>query len=125
MTEKEFKEFDNFLNETIFDVNEVMYSEERFHSVLSRLYDYMKMGFEEERVRKHPLTYCFHGGKTYNMEIRHFIVNMMCWLPMTRFEESERIDEKYVLDCSCLTTNQLTEWYNEFIIEPFIDTIVH
>ena len=123
MTEKEFKEFDGFLNETIFDVNEVMYSEERFHSVLSRLYDYMKMGFEEERVRKHPLTYCFHGGKTYTMEIRHFIVNMMCWLPMTRFEESERIDEKYVLDCSCLTTNQLTEWYNEFIIEPFIDTI--
>ena len=86
MTEQEYQEYDKFLNTTRFDVCEIMATKKRFQEVFDLLYSYMKAGFEEERVRKHQLFYAFAetDEKIYNMEIRHFIVNMLCWYPMTR-----------------------------------------
>jgi hypothetical protein len=57
MTDKEYKEYHTFLNTTLFDVKEIFVSEKRWKQVHDLLYEYMKMGFEEERVRKHPLKY--------------------------------------------------------------------
>ena len=48
MTEEEFKQFDEFLNKTRFDVREIMSTKKRYNQVHDMLYNYMKMGFEEE-----------------------------------------------------------------------------
>ena len=121
MTDGEYQEYDKFLTTTRFDVHEVMASKKRFQEVFDLLYNYMKAGFEEERVRKHPLYYAFAATdeKIYSMEIRHFIVNMLCWYPMTRMHISDRLDETFVLDCHCLNKKQMMGYFNDKIIEPF------
>src|SRR5574344_785453 len=123
MTEEEFKEFDSLMKKTRFDVREIMSTKKRFTQVYDMLYNYMKMGFEEERVRKHPLLYSFDGNKVYEMEIRHFIVNMICWYPMTKIGKPEDLDETFVLNCKCLNSGQIMEFFNDHIIEPYRDCV--
>lgn len=125
MTEEEFKQFDEFLNKTRFDVREIMSTKKRYNQVHDMLYNYMKMGFEEERVRKHPLLYSFDGKKVFSMETRHFIVNMICWFPMVKIGASEDLNEKFVLDCSCLNSKQIMTYFNENIIEPYRDRVTN
>ena len=52
MTDKEYKEYHTFLNTTLFDVKEIFVSEKRWKQVHDLLYEYMKMGFEEEKYRR-------------------------------------------------------------------------
>ena len=124
MTDKEYKEYHTFLNTTLFDVKEIFVSEKRWKQVHDLLYEYMKMGFEEERVRKHPLKYSFDGGKTvYEMECRHFIVNMIMWYPMLRFDAVDDLSVDFVVDCSCLSSGQIMGHFNEKMIEPYRDSV--
>lgn len=125
MTEQEYQDYDEFLSTTRFDVHEIMASKKRFQEVFDLLYGYMKAGFEEERVRKHELFYAFADTdeKIYSMEIRHFIVNMLCWYPMTRMHIADKLDESFVLDCHCLSKKQMMNYFNEKIIEPFRDEV--
>ena len=127
MTDGEYKEFDKFLNETRFDVNEIMDTKKRFEQVYDLLYDYMKAGFEEERVRKHPLYYAFSNNpdEVMQMEVRHFIVNMLFWYPMTRIGVPEKLNKSFVVDCSCLNKKQMKAYFDEKIIIPFRDYVTN
>lgn len=125
MTDQEFKEFDEFLTSTRFDVKEIMGSKKRFEQTHDLLYNYMKMGFEEERVRKHPLLYSFDGQTVYQMEIRHFIVNMLCWFPMIKIGKVKDLGPKFVLDCSCLNSKSMQGYFNDNIIEPYRDFVTN
>lgn len=108
-----------FLNTTRFDVHQVMKTEDQFQSTFNKLYDYMKAGFEEERIRKHSLIYVFGSSEEFKMEVRHFIVNMICWYPLTRMKISDKLNQSFVLDCSCPSRKQIMNYFNEKIIEPF------
>lgn len=119
MTNEEYSEYDQFLTSTRFDVKEILESKKRHKMTLTRLYEYMKMGFEEERVRKHPLYYSFDGEKVYTMEIRHFIVNLICWYPLIRMHIQDKIDESFIVDCSCINKKFLMNYFNTKIIEPY------
>lgn len=120
MTDEEFKKMDEFLNKTIFDVNVIMRSISEFQETYDLLYNYMKMGFEDEKVRKHKLNYKFSKDtNTYSMEIRHFIVNMLFWYPMMKMEISNLLNKDFVIDCSCLNKKQIMKYFNYKIIEPY------
>lgn len=123
MNKVEFAEFDEFLNKTRFDVHEIMATKKRFKQTFDMLYEYMKQGFEEECVRKHPLIFSFDEKTLHTMEVRHFIVNMDFWYPMTCIGISDKIDESFILDCSCLNKKQMMEYFNEHIIIPYRDYV--
>lgn len=125
LTEEEYKQYDTLLHETRFDVNEIMDTKKRFKQVYDLLYKYMQMGFEEERVRKHTLYYAFskHPEEVFEMQVRHFLVNMLFWLPMTRIGIPDKIDKTYVLDCSCLNKKQMMGYFNDKVIVPYRDLV--
>lgn len=123
MTDQEYIEFDSFLKKTRFDVKEIMSTKKRFKQVHELLYNYMKMGFEEERVRKHPVFFSFNEEKVLQMEIRHFIVNMLCWYPMIKIGRTEDLDEHFILDCSCLNSKDMQAYFNTVIVEPYRDYV--
>lgn len=125
MTDQEYKEFHKFLDSTLFPVKDIMESKKRFNQVHDMLYNYMKMGFEEERVRKHPLKYTFDGTKVLTMEIRHFIVNLLCWYPMIKIGRQKEMDEHFILDCTCLNSKGIQNYFNETIIEPYRDCVTN
>lgn len=119
MTDSEYEKMDLYLNKNIFNVNEIM-TEELFQKNFDFLYEYMKMGFEEERVRKHPLKFSFNNDNNiYSMQIRHFIVNMILWYPLMKMRINSRINKNFIVDCSCLSKDEILEYFNFKIIEPF------
>ena len=125
MTEEEYQKFDEFLNTTRFDVRELMATKKRFEEVFNTLYDFMKMGFEEERVRKHPLYYSFHGTNdtVLEMQVRHFIVNMLFWYPMMKMHLADKLDESFIFDCTCPSRSDMMQYFNYKIIEPYRDRV--
>ena len=55
-----YKEFDSYLNKEVFTVKEIIASKPTWHEVFNTLYTYMKQGFEQEKVRKHPVKFRFN-----------------------------------------------------------------
>lgn len=123
MTPDEWNEFHELLTSVRFDVQEIMQSKKRFREVHNRLYGYMKMGFEEDRVRKHPLHYSFDGNTVLTMEVRMFIVNMLCWYPLLKMGRQNMLNDTYIVDKSIVNKKDLIEWFNEKILEPNQDTV--
>jgi hypothetical protein len=76
----------------------------------------MRQGFEEERVRKHPLNYMLNDGVVRQMEVRHFIIHMMFWYPMMRLNKINKLDGNYILDCYDLSASKIMEYFDEWII---------
>ena len=119
MTPEEYVKFDTFLNETLFDVKETLYTEERYNYVFNLLYNYLKAGFEDPNVRKHMLNYTFDSQKIYKMEIRHFVVNLLCWYPILKLDVVDDLSKKFVYNCTNINKNNLMEYFNTMILEPY------
>ena len=119
MDNKQFKAMDEFLNTTLFTVTDIMCNKDRYTTVFEILYDYMRQGFEEERVRKHPLNYMLNDGVVRQMEVRHFIIHMMFWYPMMRLNKINKLDGNYILDCYDLSASKIMEYFDDWIIIPY------
>ena len=60
----DYPKFDKRLNETVFIVYEIFESKKTYKKTLEELYLYMKQGFTDEKVRKHPLHFKFSPEKS-------------------------------------------------------------
>ena len=125
MEEKQFSEYSKFLKETLFEVKEVMGDTDKFETIFELLYDYMKQGFEEERVRKHMLNYALSDGIVRCMEIRHFIVHMMLWYPMMKLDRINKMDERYIIDCYNINANVIITYFDNMIIIPYRNCVTN
>lgn len=117
-----YKEFDEYLNNTVFIVKQICFNKKTHKECLRNLYDFMKQGFEKKEVRTHPLMYKFEDNsneKIRIMEIRHFIINLILWYAFIAYEKQSEIDETKIFDCSDPSLDRLYEYMNRKIIMPY------
>lgn len=121
----DYEKFDKRLNDTVFIVQDIFQSKKTFKPVLKELYGYMKSGFEQERVRKHPLKFKFTEDEATprTMEIRHFIINMMLWSAFIRYDRVDELNASQIYDCHNVTADNLNGFINEHLIIPYQSTI--
>ena len=120
--ELDYAEFHDYLENTVFIVHEVMRTKKTFKTVLEKLYNYMKQGFEREEVRKHPLKFTFTDNRKEPikmMEIRHFIVNMILWSPLIKLDAVEDLNDSHIFDCYGITNKSYINYINTKIIVPY------
>ena len=122
----DYQKFDKRLNETVFIVYEIFESKKSYKKTLEELYMYMKQGFTDEKVRKHPLHFKFSAEKSepvQTMEVRHFIINMMLWYPFIRYHKVHDLNSSHIYDCHNVTNDNLTGYINTMLIGPYKATI--
>ena len=121
-----YEEFDNYLNNTIHIVHEILKEKKSFKACFKKLYNYMKQGFEKPEVRKHPLKYKFTDEPNEpirEMEVRHFITNLIMWYPFMKLEKYNDVNETHIFDCTCPTKKYMCDYINNKIIIPYRTSI--
>ncbi|MDD3172159.1 MAG: hypothetical protein PHF63_00570 [Herbinix sp.] len=101
-------------------IQELMYDEKEYNKVFSRLYDYLKRGFENKEIREFLIKFkTTSHSETMLMEIRHLITNMILWKPIIDFQGINEFDDSYIVDCTRLTKNNIKSYIDNKIIIPF------
>lgn len=122
----DYPEFHKHLTDTIYIVRKVMETKRSYKETYDKLYTYMKQGFEKPEVRKHPLKFKFTSSPkepVREMEVRHFLINMILWSAFTRFDKVDELNSTEIFDATNPTKKNLYGYINDHIITPYIDTI--
>ena len=118
----DYKEFDEYLNNKIFVVQEICQTKKSHKQCLKKLYLYMKQGFEREEVRRHPLHFKFTTDVSEpieEMQVRHFIINLMLWSAFIRYDRVHELNRSQIYDCTNITEDSLIGYINEHLIRPY------
>jgi hypothetical protein len=62
--EIDYPKFDEYLNNTVFIIQDICISKKTFKAQLKEFYDFMKQGFELPEVRKHLVKFKFTDDKS-------------------------------------------------------------
>jgi hypothetical protein len=123
MNDQEYQEFCDFLDPQVFIVHDMlMVDKENYKLYFKKFYNYMKQGFEEEKVRKHMVKYKFTSDPkepVREMEIRHLIINMIFWRPFIKMDRVEELNPVHIADCSNMTTAYVKNYIDTLIIDPY------
>ena len=63
----------------------------------------MKQGYEQERVRKHPVKFRFSDDKAEQIKeipITHFIVNLIIWNVFRKLDKVDDLSSPHIFDGS-------------------------
>lgn len=83
------------------------------------LYEYMKIGFSNERFRKHKIVFKFtEDGDDYEMELRRFITNTILWRPIV--ELGGHIEPRHLIQLDVVTNETINTYFDKFYIEEYI-----
>lgn len=117
-----YKEYDKYLNETIFPVKAIVGDKKEWNLVFDTLYTFMKQGFEQERVRHHMVKYRFNDNENEpvkEMRITHFIVNLIIWAVFRKIDRVDELNSSHIFDCTKISEDYNSEFIDSMIIEPY------
>lgn len=101
-------------------ISDYMENYEAYEMFVTKMYNIVKGCFVIHQCREYPIKFKFYRNdeKTYELELRHFVINLMLWRPFIELNELEILDESFILDCY----NDIPE-LEEYINEKIINTL--
>ena len=114
--------YDAYLNKRVFIVSDILVDKTEFKKCFNELYGFMKSGFEQERVRKHPVHFKFTNNEhemLREMEIRHFIINLIFWRPFLELNAVSTLNSSFIMDCKSITAKSVKRYIDDKIIIPY------
>ena len=117
----DYPKFDEYLNSNVFIIQNEISTKEKYNKFFNTLYTFMKEGFEQERVRKHPLYYKFTDNpseEVKQMEVRHCVTNLIFWKCFIKIDKTDNLNSTHIVDCTNLSSKYITEYINDKIILP-------
>lgn len=92
-------------------------------NLIDVVYGYIKEGFEYDFLRRVMVNFKFTPeGDIYQLELTHFITNVIMWMPIVKLDE-ECLDESYIVDCTRISNDTIKYFIDTKIIIPFRDII--
>ena len=91
------------LTKTVFEVRNIVSSKKEWKALFNEFYTYMKQGYEQERVRKHPVKFRFSDDKAEQIKeipITHFIVNLIIWNVFRKLDRVDDLSSPHIFDGS-------------------------
>ena len=94
------KEVEELL-QPVYIIENELESKDSFDLLLTKIYNILKGSFVIKECRELPVKFKFRQKekKTYTLELRHFLVNLMLWEPMIELNEFSVCDETFIFDC--------------------------
>lgn len=126
MNNNDYLKFDEYLNSNVFIIHDEISTKSKYKKFFNTLYNYMKEGFEEERVRKHPIYYKFTDNTSEEikqMEVRHCVTNLIFWKCFMKIDKTSNLNSSHIVDCKNLSSKYITNYINDKIILPHREDI--
>lgn len=103
---------------SVYIMEDYMHSEDDYAIFQERMYNIIKGCFEYKELREYPVKVQFYrtDKKAYKMQLRHFVVNIMCWSPLVHlYGVPDIMDVSFIVDCT-KDIPHITDYINEKII---------
>ena len=110
------------LTKTVFEVRNIVSSKKEWKALFNEFYTYMKQGYEQERVRKHPVKFRFSDDKAEQIKeipITHFIVNLIIWNVFRKLDRVDDLSSPHIFDGSKISEDYISDYINHTFIAPY------
>jgi len=109
------------LTQKCYTLEYFMATEEIYEDFFEKMYAMIKGCIEKKDCREYPITFKFYKDdeKTYTMQLRHFIVNLILLEPFVHVNTIKFLNERYVMDFDkfmLVPEYDLDYWINNRII---------
>ena len=96
-------------------------TEDIYEDFFQKMYAIIKGCIEKKGCREYPIKFKFYSSdtKTYTMQLRHFIVNLILWEPFVTVNEIKFLNERYIMDGTKIIVEpeyDIDYWINTKII---------
>ena len=94
------KEVEELL-QPVYIIEDILESNDSFNLVITKIYNILRGSFVIKECRELPVKFKFkkREKKTYTLELRHFLINLMLWEPMIELNEFSVCDNSFIFDC--------------------------
>lgn len=105
----------------LFIVEDILASKKSFQWLFQDLIDIMKYGFEKPEVRKRIVYYKFKKDdeQVREMQLNHFISNLIFWNPLTDVDKVDLLDESWIFDFSTFDSDTLMDYMNTKLLPVY------
>lgn len=102
-------------------VEDILQSRKHFEFVFQDLIDLMKYRFEDAAIRKRKIYYKFKktDSEIREMQLNHFISNLIFWKPMMTVDKVELLDESWIFDFTEFNSKTLSDYINTKILPNY------
>jgi hypothetical protein len=109
------------IGNTVLVIEEILKSKNNFNKILDTFYEYITIGFEIKEFRSQPIRFRFHPDDEmiYELEIRHFITNLMFWEAHMKLEVVNDLNAEFIFDCTKISTAYIKLYIDNKIIKPY------
>ena len=99
-------------------LEDVLDSNRSYKFVYQDLLDILKLGFEIKEIRTRPIYFKFRKNdeKTYMLELRHFLSNMIFWRAFMDMERLDLLNEDAIIDFTKFNSNIMIEYIDNKIL---------
>lgn len=105
-------------------IDSKMTSKKDYAEYIESIFQHLRDGFEEKRLREAPVYYRLHkDSPVLTMQLRHFLTNLMFWEPFVGLGIVDLLDEKHIVDTSKLSSDYIKDYIDTFYITPFSDLV--
>lgn len=82
-------------------LNNYMSDYETYNDFMARLLNTIRSCYVIKACREYPIRFRFSESdkKVHTLQFRHFIVNMILWLPFVELNDLDVLNESFILDC--------------------------
>lgn len=111
-------------------LDDVLATEDSYTIVYQDILDIMKYGFEYKNIREFPIKFIIHHGDKHDakhlhvLQARHFLSNMILWYAFVDMENTEPLDESYIVDWTGKSIQFVADFIDSKIL-PFHDGDFH
>ena len=94
------EELEQFLR-PLYIISDYFSSKKDYRRFQEKIYNIIKGCFERPDCREYKVKFKFYptDKKTYELELRHFIINIFMWYPFITIKEFNALNENYIIDC--------------------------
>lgn len=102
-------------------IEDILSDKQSFLFVFQDLIDIMKYGFEKEEIRKRPIFFKFKKTDkiTRNMQLNHFISNLIFWQPLIDVDQVALLNEEWIFDFTKISSKTLMDYLNDKILPVY------
>ena len=94
------EELEEFIR-PLYVISDYFSSKKDYKHFQEKIYNIIKGCFERPDCREYKIKFKFYPNdkKTYELELRHFIINIFMWYPFILIKEFNALDERFIVDC--------------------------
>lgn len=112
---------DRYPPDILFIIEDILQTKSDFRLIFQDLIDIMKYGFEIEDVRKRKIHFKFKAtdDKIHEMQLNHFISNLVFWQPLIDIGQVSLLDDSWIFDLSKFNASTLMEYIDTKLLPVY------